>query len=54
VHKIPYMAVVGQREAESDSLALRVRGAGKKQEIVTVDDFIARVTREVQDRSLAP
>jgi threonyl-tRNA synthetase len=54
VHKIPYMAVVGQREAESDSLALRVRGAGKKQEIVTVDNFIGRVTREVQDRSLAP
>ena len=54
VHKIPYMAVVGQREAESDSLALRIRGAGKKQEVVRVDDFIARVTREVQDRSLAP
>jgi threonyl-tRNA synthetase len=54
VHKTPYMAVVGQREAESDSLALRIRGTGKKQEIVTVDDFIGRVTREVQDRSLAP
>ena len=54
VHKIPYMAVVGQREAESDSLALRIRGTGKKQEVVKVDDFIARVTREVQDRSLAP
>ncbi len=33
VVKVPYMAVVGQREAESDSLALRVRGAGKKQEV---------------------
>jgi threonyl-tRNA synthetase len=54
VHKIPYMAVVGQREAESDSLALRIRGAGKKQEVVKVDDFITQITREVQDRSLAP
>jgi threonyl-tRNA synthetase len=54
MQKIPYMAVVGQREAESDSLALRVRGAGKKQEIVPVDEFITRVTREVQDRSLTP
>ena len=45
---------VGQREAESDSLALRIRGAGKKQEVVRVDDFIAQVTREVRDRSLAP
>jgi threonyl-tRNA synthetase len=54
VHKVPYMAVVGQREAESDSLALRVRGAGVKQEIVGVGDFITRITREVQERSLAP
>ena len=35
------MAVVGQREAESDSLALRVRGAGKKQEVMPVDAFLA-------------
>ena len=34
--KVPYMAVVGQREADSDSLALRVRGAGKKQEVMPV------------------
>ncbi|MEO7137491.1 MAG: threonine--tRNA ligase, partial [Gemmatimonadales bacterium] len=37
VQKVPYMAVIGQREAESDSLALRVRGAGKKQEVMTVN-----------------
>jgi threonyl-tRNA synthetase len=54
VHKVPYMAVVGQREADSDSLALRVRGAGRKQEVITVNQFISRVTQEVQDRSLAP
>jgi threonyl-tRNA synthetase len=54
LHKIPYMAVVGQREAESDSLALRVRGAGKKQEVMPVGDFLARVKAEVQSRALAP
>jgi threonyl-tRNA synthetase len=54
VWKIPYMAVVGQREADSDSLALRVRGAGKKQEVVTVDAFLARVTDEVGRRVLGP
>jgi threonyl-tRNA synthetase len=54
LHKIPYMAVVGQREAESDSLALRVRGAGKKQEVLTVGDFLARVRAQVQSRALAP
>lgn len=54
VQKIPYMAVIGQREADSDSLALRVRGAGKKQEVVKVGDFIARATAEVRDRALVP
>jgi threonyl-tRNA synthetase len=46
--------VIGQREAESDSLALRVRGAGKKQEVMPVDAFLARVTEEVRTRALAP
>jgi threonyl-tRNA synthetase len=54
LQKVPYMAVVGQREAESDSLALRVRGAGKKQEVMAVGEFLARVTEEVRGRALAP
>ena len=54
VQKVPYMAVIGQREAESDSLALRVRGAGKKQEVMPVSDFLSRVTAEVRSRALAP
>jgi threonyl-tRNA synthetase len=54
VHKIPYMAVVGQREAESDSLALRVRGAGKKQEVMPVDGFITRLREEIGTRRMAP
>jgi threonyl-tRNA synthetase len=54
VWKIPYMAVVGQREVESDSLALRVRGAGKKQEVMPADAFIARVVEEVRTRALTP
>ncbi len=52
--KIPYMAVVGKREAESDALALRIRGAGKKQEIMPVGDFIARVENELASRALKP
>jgi threonyl-tRNA synthetase len=54
LQKIPYMAVVGQREAESDSVAVRVRGAGKKQEVVTVDAFLSRILDEVRTRALAP
>ena len=51
-HKVPYMAVVGQREAEADSLALRARGAGKKQEVMTVAAFVARIRDEVRTRAL--
>ena len=54
VQKVPYMAVIGQREAESDSLALRVRGAGKKQEVMTVNAFLDRLGEEVRTRSMVP
>jgi threonyl-tRNA synthetase len=54
LQKVPYMAVIGQREAESDSLALRVRGAGKKQEVMPVAAFLERIGSEVRTRALAP
>jgi threonyl-tRNA synthetase len=54
IQKVPYMAVIGQREAESDSLALRVRGAGKKQEVLTVGAFTERLREEVRSRSMIP
>jgi threonyl-tRNA synthetase len=54
VTRVPYMAVVGKREAEAGTIALRVRGAGKKQEIVPVDEFVARVLREKTERALTP
>jgi threonyl-tRNA synthetase len=54
VQKVPYMAVVGQREAEADSVAVRVRGAGTKQEVVAVEEFIARVKGQVTGRELIP
>ena len=52
--KIPYMAIVGKREAESDALALRIRGAGKKQEVMAVDSFVDRVKGEIVSRALVP
>jgi threonyl-tRNA synthetase len=52
--KVPYMAIVGKREAASDSLALRVRGAGKKQDVMPVADFIARIQDELATRALKP
>lgn len=52
VNKVPYMCVIGRREAEEDTVALRSRGAGKKQEIMSSDAFVARVLREIADRTL--
>jgi threonyl-tRNA synthetase len=54
MQKVPYMAVIGQREADSDSLALRVRGAGKKQEVMPVNAFLERLGGEVRSRSMVP
>jgi len=49
---VPYMAVVGQREADAGTVAVRVRGAGNKQEIVGVEEFTARLVDEVKRRAL--
>ncbi len=53
VMKVPYMAVVGKREAEAGTIAVRARGAGKKQEIVPVAEFIERVRQESSSRALS-
>jgi threonyl-tRNA synthetase len=50
--KTPYMAVLGQREADGGTLAVRERGQGKKQEVIAVDEFIARVLAETRSRAL--
>ncbi|HET9707145.1 MAG TPA: threonine--tRNA ligase [Gemmatimonadales bacterium] len=52
--KVPYLAVVGQREADSGTVAVRARGAGKKQEVLPVVDFVERLKQEVHTRSLTP
>src|SRR5213593_4689670 len=52
VHKIPYMAVVGQREAEARSVAVRGRGAGNKQVVMPISEFVEKLKQEVHTRSL--
>src|SRR5438094_691779 len=53
-HKIPYMAVVGQREAEAKSVAVRGRGAGNKQVVMPITEFVETLKEEVHSRSLKP
>jgi threonyl-tRNA synthetase len=52
LQKVPYMAVIGQREADADSVAVRARGAGKKQEILGLDAFIERLGDEVARKAM--
>ena len=54
VMKVPYMAVIGKREAEAGTIAVRVRGEGRKQEVVSVESFIERVRSEIATRALTP
>jgi threonyl-tRNA synthetase len=51
--KVPYMAVVGEREAEAGTVAIRKRGAGKKQEVMGRDAFRDMVVDEIRTRALA-
>jgi threonyl-tRNA synthetase len=50
--KVPYMAVVGQREAEAGTVAVRIRGAGNKQAVMPVDEFAAGLDVKIRSRSL--
>jgi threonyl-tRNA synthetase len=49
-HKVPYMAVIGAREAEAGTVAVRARGAGKKQEVMGRAEFAERISGEVRRR----
>jgi threonyl-tRNA synthetase len=54
MQKVPYMCVIGRREAEEHTVALRTRGAGKKQDVMSVAAFVARLTEEILTRALVP
>jgi threonyl-tRNA synthetase len=52
MQKIPYMLVVGGREAEADSVAVRNRKHGD-QGVKKIDDFIASARKLVEERAVA-
>jgi threonyl-tRNA synthetase len=52
--KTPYVAVIGQREADAGTIAVRVRGAGNKQEVMPVEALITRLQEEIRTRALVP
>jgi threonyl-tRNA synthetase len=53
LHKIPFMAVIGGREAEAGTVAVRSRGAGRKQQVLERAAFADQLRELVRSRSLA-
>ena len=54
MQKIPYMGIVGQREAEAGTVSVRMRGAGRKQVTMDRADFARRLKDEAAARALEP
>ena len=53
LQKLPYLAVIGQREADAAKIAVRKRGAEKKQVVMPVADFVEQLAEEDSSRALA-
>ena len=51
--KVPYMGIVGEREAEAGTVSVRKRGAKKKQVTMERGEFLQRLKSEVESRTLA-
>ncbi|MCM8794404.1 MAG: threonine--tRNA ligase [Candidatus Omnitrophica bacterium] len=49
LNKIPYMLVVGQREADSGQVSVRSKNTGD-QGAVTVEEFLSRITEEIKNK----
>ncbi len=54
MQKIPYLLVVGDRELEAGTVAVRARGSDRKQAVMPLEEFVSRVAGEIANRELAP
>ena len=50
--KVPYMAVIGAREAAAGTVTVRVRGAEKAQVTMPVAEFVAKVAEEIRSHAV--
>ncbi len=53
LQKVPYVLVVGDREIETDTVAVRARGAKEKQIVISVDDFVTHLSEKIESKSLS-
>ena len=49
VDRVPYMVVIGQKEAEEETVAIRNRDTTAT-ETMSLDAFIEKITKEIKDR----
>lgn len=53
MQKVPYIAVIGAKEAAVDSVAVRMRREGD-QGVVAIDQFIERLLEEIKNKAIFP
>jgi len=53
MQKVPYIAVIGAKEAAVDSVAVRMRREGD-QGVVAIDQFIERLLEEIKNKVIFP
>ncbi len=49
VHRVPYMVVIGQQEMKNGTVSVRNRDTAQT-ETMPLDDFIKKITKEIQER----
>jgi len=54
LRKVPYMAVIGEREVAGGTVAIRRRGGGRKQVVLGREAFEALLLEEIRSRALHP
>ena len=50
VDRVPYMLIIGQKEAEEGTVSVRKRDCTEN-EVMSLDDFIAKVTEEIRTKA---
>ncbi len=48
--RIPYLIVVGENEQNEGTLSVRKQGEGSNGEVMKVEDFVARISKEVAEQ----
>ena len=49
VDRVPYMLIIGQKEAENGTVSIRDRDTAKTS-VMTLDEFISKITHEIRNR----